>query len=436
MRPPLEECEAAGAVSALGAKHWIIDAPAEGITEPEFLSAVLAHEPDLVVVAVTFGSLEADLKWAVRIRELLPVARIALRGAPCYVSPEKILERCPAVDFCLRGDYELVFEELLLKAPQDARGVVSRGGDGVVVQNPPCHAPNLDDLPLPDRSQIKSQLYRVRGTRRQQATVHVQRGCPFPCTFCLVHTVSGNRPRHRSPQSIAAEVRGLMEQGITRFYLRAETFTVDRSWALQVSRTLKQECPGARWVTATRVECVDEELLQAMWQGGCYGISFGVDVASEQVGAAVKKRPALKAAEEAMRLCDRIGIVTLAYFMVGFIWETKASLEETAGFARTIAPDLVTIHYAFPYPGTVYHQQAEELGLVALSTKAQAEPALSVTGVTDRELRRFSKRLLVRHYLRPRVWLSLLLKGARNSLRTLSEAFPVSREDPSESRIL
>lgn len=413
MRAPLEECEAAGAVRAAGATAFLIDASAEGLSAAATLARTAAIAPDLVVIVVTFGTLGDDLAWAERLRARLPRVAIAARGAPCYVLAEQILTRAPAVDFCVRGEYELIFADIVRRGHRDAIGTIYRDGERIVAPRPSPLAANLDTLPRPDRSILRADRYRVRGLGAAQATVRVQRGCPFPCTYCLVHTVSGNRARHRSPQSVANEMAELYRGGVQYFYLRAETFTLERAWVLDTCAAIAASCPGARWVTTTRVECVDDEIASAMRAAGCYGLSFGVDAASERTGAQVRKRPNLERAAAAMRLCDRHGIVSLGYFMLGFLWDDASTIAETEAFIRATRPDLLTIHFAHPYPGTVYWDQVAEQNLSVVSPRAQAEPALAVPGLAPDELQRHARRILRRHYTRPRVLASLAQKALR-----------------------
>src|SRR6185369_16439763 len=213
----------------------------------------------------------------------------------------------------------LVFESIVRCGFRDACGTVYRDGDRIVSPHPSAVAEDLDALPWPDRTVIDSSIYQVRGLGAPQATVRVQRGCPFPCTYCLVHTVSGDTARHRSPASVAAEMAAVQRSGIDFFYLRADTFSLDRSWAIATSNAIAEQCPGARWVTTTRVECVDDEVLAAMRRGGCYGVSFGIDAASREIGQKVRKKPDQKRAFAAMRGCDAAGIVSLGYIMIGFL---------------------------------------------------------------------------------------------------------------------
>ena len=399
MRPPLEECEAGGAIRALGAIYTVIDAPALGLEAQEVKKRIAAFRPDLILLAVTFGSLNADLRWARELKGLFPDVPLGLRGAPCYVMGQELIAQNQSVDFCLYGDYELIFRSLIKSGLERSPGVICRNNAGAIIDGGPAYAADLDDLPLPDRSGIESDRYRVRGLGKPQATIRVQRGCPFPCTYCLVHSVSGNRARHRSAASIIKEMQELLCSGIRYFYLRAETFTLDRAWALHLLAEIAKNCPEARWVTTTRVELIDEELLIAMRAAGCYGISFGLDAASKDISRHIKKPLRQKEAIQIFALCRKHNILSLAYLMIGFIWDTDETLKEAATFAHRIRPDLLTIHYAHPYPGTEYYRQVSEHMSPGLhiSPRAQSEPAMAISSLSAEQIHSHGRRMVRRH---------------------------------------
>ena len=425
MRPPLEECEAAGALRCAGAQAFVIDAPAARLSAADTLQRIREIAPDLIVIVVTFGTLTDDLAWAARVRAAQPDIRIGVRGAPCYVLAEDILRGAPAVDFCVRGEYELIFAAIARNGFRDAVGTVYRDGDRIVASTPSGSAPDLDALPCPDRSVIDPRLYTVRGVGAPQATIRVQRGCPFPCTYCLVHTVRGNQARHRSPGSIAAEMSAVQQSGVNFFYLRADTFSLDRRWAVETCEAIAGRCPGAHWVTTTRVDCVDDRVIAAMRRAGCYGISFGMDAASQAVGERVRKKPDRERAHAAMRLCDVHGILSLGYFMIGFLWETAETLRETEEFVRAVRPDLLTIHFAHPYPGTPYYDDVMAEQVAIASLRAQAEPALAIPEVTPQQLRRCARAITARHSGRPAVLASVARKSAALGKRFLQRTAPV-----------
>ncbi|MEZ4281440.1 MAG: radical SAM protein [Myxococcota bacterium] len=430
-RAPLEECEAAGAIRAAGGTPFVVDAPAEGLSDAAVLARLAKIRPDLVVLVTTFGSLDFDLGWAKRIRDALPAAKIAARGTPALIHAEAILAEAPDLDFCVQGEYELVFGDLVHAAPDRVAGVILRSAGGGTQGAPAPYARDLDALPRAARDVVDGRRYRVRGLGAPQATVRVQRGCPFPCSYCLVGRVSGSEARHRSPKSIAEELADLCAEGTRHFYLRADTFSLDRAWALETSRAIGRLAPEARWVTTTRVECVDDALVAAMADGGCYGLSFGIDVGSREIGERVGKRPDLTRADRAMRACDRAGVLSLGYFMIGFLWDTPGTIAETTRFAREVRPDLLTIHFAHPYPGTRYHAQVRAAGRRIESVEAQSTPAFATGGLSREALERAAREMLFRHYLDPRVVASIARKSARlavdRSWRAVARSFARSR---------
>lgn len=409
MRPPLEEVEGAAGVRHAGGVPWLLDAPAMKLDDLGALDRIAAFRPDVVVATATFGSLDDDLTFLRRLRARLPGVPLGLRGAPCAAWGPALLDHAE-LDFIVRGDPELVFANLV-RDGVDGAGISTRGRT-----SPAVTAEALDALPWPDRTVVDASLYRVRGTPWSQATVHVQRGCPFPCTYCLVATVTGRRARHRSPDDVAREMRALRATGTRFFYLRAETLTLDRAWARALAAAVSREVPDARWVSATRVDTVDEETLRALARAGCYGLSFGVETGSLDIGRRVRKAPDVDETRRAFRLCDDAGIASLMYVMLGFLWETPATLAETERFVHAVRPDLLTTYWAAPYPGTTYFDEVQAAGLAHTAAQAQASAALEPPGISTAEIRRRALRMTARHYARPAVLASLARKAVRTAL--------------------
>lgn len=347
MRPPLEEVEASAGIRTNGGLPWLLDAPAEDLEPSAALDQIAAFDPDAVVLTATFGSLIDDVAFAEQLRQRLPAIPIGLRGGPVYALGAELLKRHAVLSFLIHGEPELTFGALChqgLTGP----GVIRRSGKNA----PPPVASDLNTLPWADRSVLAPSLYRVRGTSRAQATIHVQRGCPFPCSYCLVSVVSGKKARHRDPSDVAREMRALQADGFSSFYLRADTLTLDQAWARELADAIATGAPGVTWISTTRVELADAETLRRLARSGCYGLSFGVETGSEAIGARIHKPPDLSAATAAFRRCDEVGISSLMYVMLGFYWETRATLEETGRFITSARPDLLTMYWAHPYPGT------------------------------------------------------------------------------------
>ena len=102
------------------------------------------------------------------------------------------------------------------------------------------------------------------------------------------------------------------------------------------------------WSCLSRADVVDEELLARMGLHGCHTIQFGVETANEQILRDMNKHIPHEKTIETFRLCRKLGIRTLAHFILGLPGETEASIEETIRFAIELNPDFASFNLAVP----------------------------------------------------------------------------------------
>lgn len=101
----------------------------------------------------------------------------------------------------------------------------------------------------------------------------------------------------------------------------------------------------------------------------CASVQFGVESGAQDVLDNVKgidKAQALAAVQWAVEA----GITTAASFMAPFPEDTERTLGETFDFMRELrdAGAEISLSYTTPYPGTVFYDRAEELGLRILTS--------------------------------------------------------------------
>jgi radical SAM superfamily enzyme YgiQ (UPF0313 family) len=116
-------------------------------------------------------------------------------------------------------------------------GVAFRDASGKAVINPPRpYITDLDSLPLPARDLIDVDKYlEVWRDEKGYASlsIAVARGCPYGCDWCQ-DAVHGSRLRLRSPESVAAEMRGLKETfQIDRLRVVDDVDGLSREWLKQ-----------------------------------------------------------------------------------------------------------------------------------------------------------------------------------------------------------
>ena len=110
------------------------------------------------------------------------------------------------------------------------------------------------------------------------------------------------------------------------------------------------------WMCNSRVDCADEELLKWMKKAGCYLIKFGIESGNQKILDNLKKDISLEDAKKIILLCRKLGIETVAHFIIGNPGDTKETINDTIEFAITLDPDYASFDKIIVYPGTELHR--------------------------------------------------------------------------------
>ncbi len=185
------------------------------------------------------------------------------------------------------------------------------------------------------------------------AFVTVQRGCDYRCTFCIVPTTRGPE-RSRPMADVAAEVRGLVETGVSEVTLLGQTVN---SWqhddhdfadllravaAVDGVRRIRFTSPYPTDFTARVIEAMAE--LPAV----CEHVHLPVQSGSDSVLKRMLRRyRRAKYLEVVAALREAIPEITISTdIIVGFPGETDAEFEETLSLVEEAGLDDA---YTFKY---------------------------------------------------------------------------------------
>jgi len=78
----------------------------------------------------------------------------------------------------------------------------------------------------------------------------------------------------------------------------------------------------------SRVDTVDQEMLSAMADAGCWMISYGIESGNQRILDQIKKKITLAQSREAVKAATNAGIRTAGHFVIGFPGETEESLRD------------------------------------------------------------------------------------------------------------
>jgi radical SAM superfamily enzyme YgiQ (UPF0313 family) len=179
------------------------------------------------------------------------------------------------------------------------------------------------------------------------------RGCPFQCAFCAVPALSQHRMRYHSPERVVADISDLLGRGANFVYFNDDCFTVNRQYTLALCNEIERVF-GSRipWVAQSRAENVDACLLAAMRRSGCVRIEFGFESGSRRMLRLLDKKAELANYYRAAELARAAGLQFQANMIVGCPEETRADIEASQAFLKTVQPDSVLLNVFWPLPGT------------------------------------------------------------------------------------
>jgi radical SAM superfamily enzyme YgiQ (UPF0313 family) len=302
--------------------------------------------------AVAFGIRNLDNCWSFaprlyfdEVRELAETVRqhfsgpLILGGTGFSVSSQGWMQRLQP-DCGVVGEGERAFPEVLARLEtgrslEGIEGVVTRAGNDGSDAAPARAIEPLAQLPMPAHEFCRYRRYARHGGF---VGVQTKRGCPFKCAYCIYPKLEGRRYRLRPPAAVAEEVESVaVRSKLRHFFFVDSVFNDPRSHALAICRELGRRRLPVQWSAFCNPTGFDAELARAMKEGGCNGVEFGLDVASDKMLAALNKPFGQKETRIALQAAHDAGLPFAIYLLFGGPGETWADVEDTQNFLNSCA---------------------------------------------------------------------------------------------------
>jgi anaerobic magnesium-protoporphyrin IX monomethyl ester cyclase len=292
-------------------------------------------------------------------------------------------------------------------------GLAWRQGGDIVINPDRPFIPSLDDLPLPAHELLPLARQRMPMIRGPFTFIVTSRGCPAGCKFCIKHVSYQTSVRVRAPRLIMEELERLAELGIHHVHMYADHFTVNRAQVVELCRLLIESGLKVRWTCNSRVDYVDEEMLQLMGQAGCWYISWGIESVDDQILKQIRKGYRKEQVLQALRWAKAAGINNWGYFIIGLPGETEETIQKTIAYAKELPLDIALFHIAAPYPGTPFFFEVIENGWFRPGTKWEQldmdqSTVLDYPGLSAERLEYWQRRATREWSLRPGPMLTFL----------------------------
>jgi radical SAM superfamily enzyme YgiQ (UPF0313 family) len=359
---------------------------------------------DVALVLSSLVDHKAEAAWADQMRAR--GVKVGFMGITASKMPELYTDHS---DFIFNGEPEAGVMRL-------AQGVVP---SGMTISE---QIDDLDSLPFPrwdlvteDRRSLGLKLF----TRPFGGgyPLLASRGCPEFCTYCPHRILAGYRAR--SIANIADELERLCDMHKRPYVIfRDPLFSEQRDRCLELCDEIQARNLTFTFEAETRLDRLDVELLDRLYAAGFRAMSFGVESLDPATLKKSGRRPIPQAHQrEILEHCRKKGIVTAAFYVLGFLQDDWNSIAATIDYATDLGSTFAQFKMLTPYPGTPMFKQIEPL---LTETDWEKYDGYSVTfrhpTLTKRELEFLLGAAYKRFYMRPS-YLANFLKIQNTAIR-------------------
>ena len=315
---------------------------------------------EAVIFNVSLFSLDSDMKICEIFQE--NTAKIISKGTFTSEQALEIIKKYAQLDILIYKDSHSTMQSICNKDELSKIPNIAYRKDGACFLNPDADLIDAEHEALfPARYLLKNELYRRPDTNQTQTTIDVGRGCGGKCIFCTVNIAFGKKIFIRSIDNVIKEIKECTDRfQINNFFFRSDNFTGSRDWVVSFCQKIIDEKLGIQWISNSRVDAIDEDLICLMKQSGCWGLALGVESGDQGILEKIKKGTTLAAAQKAVELCRNADIVTVLYFILGLPWDSEKTIKESIKFAKSLNADLAEFNIAVPFPGTEFYKIAKE----------------------------------------------------------------------------
>lgn len=431
--PPLGLGYLSSSLRSAGFDNMIVDCLAKGYTFDDFAKIIRGELPDIVGFQVYSQDVRA-VNQSIDIAKKIKPQILTIVGGPHPSGVGKeVYSHIPKADFAFQGEAELSLPQLIKVVEQGKNADLVDSGriepipgliwrrEGRIYANPPVFVDKLDLLEFPDWEQINPSGYPhapqgIIFKSLPVAPIIATRGCPFPCTFCAGHTVSGSKIRKRSIENIISEIKVLAgNYNVKEVHILDDNFSFDKDYIKNFCLALLDSGIKISWCcpNGLRLDTLTEEIVRLMKKSGCYYISVGIESGSNLVLSAMRKQLNIEQIIKQIRMIKGASMDVNGFFIVGYPGESEKDIFRTIDFAKSLPLTRAAFYNFLPLPGTqIYKELSErnELERIEWDNIFQGDVPYTTAGISKPRLKQLQRRAYREFYLRPRVFFNLLSK--------------------------
>lgn len=335
-------------------------------TDDEMKKIIEAEKPDIVGITCVTCNYRNGAKYAKIAKDIDKNIVVVIGGVHTSFTYEKTLSEYPDIDFVSIGEGEITSKELWSELEKNRgksvpkssyshiKGLAFVDENKKVIRTPYReYIKDLDSLPYPARHLVPVTEYQKRNL---EAHLFASRGCAYNCKFCLLPKTEGNY-RKRDPQKVVEEIEYLINTyNYKLFKFVDNSFSTDKKSIIELCSEIKNRNLNIMWRCQTRVDLLDEKILNLMIEAGCKEILVGVESASNRIlNQVYNKKITVDNIKNTFRMGREMGLLVTPSFVIGYPDETPEELEATKQLIIELYKDNYRhprMCFLTPFPGT------------------------------------------------------------------------------------
>ncbi|UZE93280.1 MAG: radical SAM protein [Candidatus Nealsonbacteria bacterium] len=381
----------------------VIDAIADRIKFDECCKKISSMDIDTIIFLSGAVSWEKDKEFLKKIKRVKQIKLIGT-GDLFLFQGEKILRENKFLDALILDFTDSEILKFLSAGKGLFKNIIYRDREQIVIPKKITKKNKIFSLPLPRLDLFPMAKYDFPIARHFPfATVVASLHCPYHCRFCIYNSLEF---KWRDADNVIEELKYIYSLGIKEVRFRDNTFGANRNQALDICRKMLLNNFNFSWSCSSRVDVLDEELLEIMKKSGCHIIQLGVESGNQGTLDCYNKQFTLNQVRKMFSLCQKLGIRTMAHFILGLPGEDEEAILNTLKFAVELNCDFVTFNIAAPRIGTDLRKNAISKGwlidnTLKCSDSSRTYPAIETEELSRKKLWELRNKAIRRFYLRP-----------------------------------
>ncbi|MBU1976140.1 MAG: B12-binding domain-containing radical SAM protein [Nanoarchaeota archaeon] len=361
--PPLGLMYLATPLIKKGHKVNYIDLNVDQLTKKQFESIIKKN--DIICISCYTDALD-NVKKIIKLIRGIDKNKIIICGGPyCSLSRNYI----PGSDLVAVGEAEVcidkIVERLVNKKPlDDIQGLVYKHKGKIIDTKGMLKAEDLNKNPHSAFSLATDKNYGVFfGFKVKGVTgIMSSRGCPFHCDYCTHKGLF--KYRERSVDNVISELKQIQSNGYKYVAFYDDNFLANKKRVTQIMDRMIKEKIKLKMLVQGRVESADYSFFKKLRKAGVFMIMFGIENANQDVLDFYNKGTNIKKIKRAIELCNKAGIITFGYMMLGAPQEDEKYFEVNKQFVNSVPLDYMNINILGYYQGSKLWDDAVKAGKI------------------------------------------------------------------------